>query len=39
MNHLALVPDRQGKHEVAEEMHRQTLATRKEVLGKEIRRR
>ena len=35
MNNLALVLNRQGKYEEAEEIHRQTLALRETVLGKE----
>ena len=35
INNLALVLDRQGKYEEAEEMHRQTLALRETVLDKE----
>jgi hypothetical protein len=35
MNNLAEVLNSQGKYEVAEAMHKQTLATREKVLGKE----
>ncbi len=35
MNNLAEVLSRQGKHKEAEEMHRQALALRETVLGKE----
>jgi hypothetical protein len=35
MSNLALVLNSQNKHEEAEEMNRQTLATRENVLGKQ----